>query len=100
MVEKITVPARPGLDDVYVYFDDIGPGAGRVILVCWDMAYTGYWGAMGDRTVREFFDGCGEDYLMGNLLGRHYKAGVVDRSYLQRIVSAVKNHLKEMKEAA
>ncbi len=33
---------------------------------------------------------------MGNLLGRHYKASAVDRSYLKRIVDAVKSHLKEL----
>lgn len=96
MLEKILVPASPGLDPVYVYFDDISAGVGRVILVCWDMAYTGYWGAMGDRTIRQFFEACGADYLMGNMLGRHYKAAKIDLSNLERVVNAVKNHLNKL----
>ena len=100
MVEKITVPARPGLDPVYAYFDDIEKGQGRVILVCWDMAYTAYWGAMGTLTVKEFFAQCGVDYLIGNMHGRHYKRGAVDISYLTRIVSAVHQHLNIKEQAA
>lgn len=100
MTEKITTPARKGLDPVYAYFDDIGPGQGRVILVCWDMAYTAYWGAIGERTVKEFFAGCGVDYIMGNLMGRHYKQGAVDQGYLKKIVQSVHDHLNEKAEAA
>lgn len=93
MPEKITVPASKGLDPVYAYFDDIGDGQGRVILVCWDMAYTAYWGAMGNRTIKQFFAECGTDYIENNMQGRHYKRGSVDNSYLSRIIKAVHQHL-------
>lgn len=92
-IEKIIVPAQPGLDPVYIYFEDIDKGAGRVVLICWDMAYTAYWGAMGDRKIKEFFSGCGSDYIMGNLLGRHYKQSAVDIKYMKRIVEAAQRHL-------
>lgn len=100
MIEKITIPASKGLDPVSAYFDDIGAGQGRIILVCWDMAYTAYWGAMGDRTVKQFFAECGVDYLMNNMHGRHYKRGAVDNQYLTRIVTAVHNHLHTKELAA
>lgn len=99
-IEKITVPARPGLDPVYAYFENMEKGSGRVILVCWDMAYTAYWGAIGDNTIQEFFAGCGVDYIMGNLSGRHYKQGAIDQKYLKRIVQSVHDHLNENRGAA
>lgn len=100
MIERVSVPARPGLDEVSAYFEDLGGGAGRVILVCWDMAYTAYWGAMGDRTVKQFFAGCGVDYITGRMSGRHYKQGKIDQHNLDRVVKAVHDHLNLKQEAA
>lgn len=100
MIEKVSVPAKPGLDEVSAYFEDLGEGAGRVILVCWDMAYTAYWGAMGDRTVKQFFAECGVDYITARINGRHYKAGKVDQIYLERVVKSVHDHLNAKQEAA
>lgn len=94
-IEKITVPAQPGLDPVFVFFDNIAPGAGRVIIVCWDMAWTGYWGAIGkDRTIQQFFLDGGADYLMGNISqGKFYKRGVIAENYLKKIINSVKAHM-------
>ncbi len=98
MTEKITIPAQPGLDGVFAYFDDIAKGEGRVILVCWDMAYTAYWGAMGDRTVKQFFIGCDVDYIASRMSGRHYKRGIVDQKYLEKIINATLTHLKYLED--
>ena len=94
MVEKITVPAIQGLDPVYAYFDDIAAGEGRVILICWDMAYTAYWGAIGNCTVKEFFSGCGADYIAGRMSGRHYKNGKIDQKNIEKVIQSVLDFLK------
>lgn len=99
-LEKITIPARPGLDPVTAYFDDMAPGEGRVVLVCYDLAIQAYWGAMGDCTVKEFFAKCGPDYICNRMGGRHYKAGKVYQSYMQKIVTAVHQHLNQKEAAA
>lgn len=100
MMEKITVPAQQGLDPVYAYFDNIGEGSGRVVLICWDMAYTAYWGAIGNKTVQQFFAGCGVDYIAARMHGRHYKRGATDIKYLEKIVRAVHDHMNLVEEKA
>lgn len=99
-IEKITVPAQPGLDPVFVYFEDMDNGQGRVVLICWDMAWTAYWGAMGDRTIKQFFTEAGVDYIVGNLHGQFYKRGAVAQKYMEKIVRAVHSHLQAQKVAA
>ncbi len=87
-VETIIAPA---LDPVRVMFFDEGPGAGRVIVECYGDAWAAYWGAMGDRTVRRFFQTSPTDYIASKFArSDELETRMV---YINRIVAAIQAHL-------
>jgi hypothetical protein len=79
------------LDPILVIFRDIHLGAGEVFIRCYGAAWTSYWGAMGNRTVRQFVASCDADYLVNNLVNRGLASKELkrERDYLHRIVEAV-----------
>lgn len=97
MIEKIKVPAQPGLDPVYVYLEDLGPSEGRVTLICYATAWTAWWGGIGkDSTIKEFFLNCGVDYLHGNFgRGDEYKRGKRELGYLKKVIQAAQDHISK-----
>jgi hypothetical protein len=84
------------LDPIRVIIQNERPGVGRIIIQCYKNAWTGYWGAMGSRTVEQFFAACDASYLVGNLLGQ-FKVKKADEAYLLRIVEAVCQAMKGIK---
>jgi len=96
-IEKITVPAKPGLDPVYVYLEDLGPSEGRVTLICYATAWTSWWGGIGkDRLIKDFFIDVGVDYLHSNFgRGNEYKRDQRSLAYLRRVIQSVHDHLRE-----
>ena len=78
------------LDPIRVITENIEPGKGRIIIVCYDSSWVGYWGAMGGRTVEEFFLSCDAGYLSSNLgcssVLSHSKSNAV---YLVRVIVVV-----------
>lgn len=57
-VESSAVTLRifdaPGLDPITVVLRDFRSGSGEMIVACYGLAWVGYWGAIGERTLREF----------------------------------------------
>jgi len=95
-VEMLLIEDLPRLDPVRVVLENFEPGKGRIIIVCFDAAWVGYWGAMGGRSVQDFFVGCDAGYLASNLLS----AGSLSRAkrhetYLVRIIATVQEALRE-----
>lgn len=96
----LLIEGSDALDPIRVILEDLEPGRGRMIIVCWDAAWTGYWGAMGDRTIAKFVADCDEEYLAGNFMSasglsraRHHRA------YLIRILRAIRAALRERQKA-
>lgn len=88
----LTIHDAPKLDPITVVLQDIGPGAGRLIVECYGEAWSAYWGGMGDATLSEFVRDCGPDYITDKLVRpRMLKR---DEAYLQRIVDAVQLALR------
>ncbi len=85
-VEAFEIPSQPGLDSIRVIFQDAGPGRGRVIIECFGKAWGTYWGAMGNRTIKEFIKSCDADYLARNLCPA---LKLREEAYLKRIVTAI-----------
>ncbi len=57
------------LDPVTAFLQDFEPGRGQLTLVCWERAWTYFWGAMGDgSTVAEFVGRASTRYLVGKLM--------------------------------
>ena len=95
-VERIEITDLPRLDPIRVYLEDCAPGRGRITISCYDRAWVGYWGAMGSRTIRQFFNDCDADYLSGNMIsGSGLSQSENNRRYLIRVVQAVKDALRE-----
>lgn len=83
------------LDPVRIICENFEPGKGRIILVCYDTAWVGYWGNMSDRTVEKFFIDCDADYLASNLgCSGHLQSGPEHRAYLQRVIRAAQETLR------
>lgn len=66
-VTKLMLTDLQKLDPVKVIIDDIDNGKGSIIITCFGKAWTAYWPAMGDRSVRQFFIDADNEYLAGNL---------------------------------
>ena len=83
------------LDPVRIITENFEPGKGRIILVCYDTAWVGYWGAMGGKTVEEFFMSCDAEYLAGNMgCSGHLRSGDRHRAYLVSVIEAAKEALR------
>jgi hypothetical protein len=68
-VDKISISGIPNQDTINVYLEDFGPGQGRIVIEQFGDAWSYYWGAMGKRTMLQFFEECDDDYLIQKLTG-------------------------------
>lgn len=83
-----------GLDAIHVYWRDIGPAQGSVVIECWGCAWACYWGGMPASTVREFFARADVHYLVTKLgITPLLKCRKRDNEYLARIVTAIRQHI-------
>ena len=55
------------LDPVDVMFEDHSPGRGWVTIRCFGEAWSNFWPAVGDQTIKQFFLSAGDDYLANKL---------------------------------
>lgn len=66
-IRQFTLSEIKGFDPITVVLEDTGPSAGRIILRCYNQAWTAYWSGMGNRTIAEFFASCDKHYLVQRL---------------------------------
>lgn len=84
------IPDADGLDSIRFMLQDVGPGAGRLLVECYGEAWATYWGGMGQRTIREFLSTCsGVDYVVNCLLSPRKNRSKATEVYLSKIVAAV-----------
>ena len=88
----------PGLDPIDVFIINYAPGKGRMIIRCWDRAWTCAWFAMSATTIEQFFVKADCDYIISNLVyglhGLRKDAKKSDEKYLHKIVGAVQAALR------
>lgn len=90
------IMASNHLDPVRVITENIEPGKGRIIIVCYDAAWVGDWGAMSGDTIEQFFMRCSAEYLAGNMgSASGLRAGPKNRAYLVRVITAVQAALRQ-----
>lgn len=85
--ERVTIlrlTEVPGLDPIRVTLDDIGPGQGRINIECCGEAWASYWGGMGKQGIAEFFVGCDNSYLVGNLAAHIDRTVFSGKQFTQR----------------
>lgn len=94
-VEALRILDAPALDPITVFLQDFGPGRGRITVECYGEVWTTYWGAMGDKTIRQFVCAVGAYYLYANLIGPggQRKMDKREQAYVWRIVGAVQEAL-------
>ncbi len=52
------------LDPVTVFLEDFSDGVGRITILCYGQAWSGFWGAMGENnTIVDFVLSCDEHYI-------------------------------------
>lgn len=93
-VQGFEIPPNDALDRIQVFLVEYGAGKGAITVACCGNAWTAYFGAMCDKTIREFVSSCGVEYLVNQIL-RQRKRG---REYLALILIAVKAELEVRKE--
>ncbi|OEZ92157.1 hypothetical protein JAB9_47230 [Janthinobacterium sp. HH107] len=98
-VQQLLITGASGLDPIRVLIEDLESGKGLLTVCCfhnaWAMAFTGYWGAMSDRTLMQFLVDCDPDYIAGNLEWSLAKTRKQTK-YLTRIVVAMQAALREL----
>jgi hypothetical protein len=95
-IDVLDVPSTPSLDRIEVFWRNYQLGKGSVTLTCYGSAWTAYFGAMGERTIQQFFAEAGTDYLTNKLgISPQLKQRKQDGDYLMRIINAVKSRLAQ-----
>lgn len=90
------IQAQAGLDPITIFWQDWAPGRGAVTITCYGSAWTCYFGAMSDRTIRQFFAEADSDYLVKKLKDAQWQKQTRGHAYyLTRVVDAVKKGLRE-----
>jgi hypothetical protein len=94
--ECFTVYNAGALDPVLVILQDFGAGRGRLTLECYGRAWSAYWGAMGDDSLRDFLLNVSPEYIVTNLLrplDLSQRRRATEEKYLTRIVRAARTGL-------
>lgn len=96
VVTAIELSGMQALDPVNVYWENFESGRGRVTITCYGEAWTAYWGATGKQQLQDFFLSADDEYLSDRLQGAQFqKRTPGHKTYLKRIIRAVKESLKE-----
>ena len=102
-VQQLLITGAAGLDPIRVLIEDLEPGKGLLTVCCfhdaWAMAFTGYWGAMSGRTLKQFLVDCDPDYIASNLEWSLPKTRKQTK-YLTRIVVAMQAALRALAPSA
>lgn len=93
-VKALAIYDAPKLDAVHVVMYDLGPGVGRLIVECYGEAWSGFWGAMGERSIEQFVLSCTADYLAGRMWPAGQRRTNRGEAYLLRIIEAVQDGLR------
>ena len=93
-IKAIYIKDAEGLDPITVYIENYELGRGQITIACYTTAWTGFCGAMSNRTVEKFFIDCNSDYLAGNLMSSNCMLrNEENETYLIKVIDAVKSAL-------
>lgn len=93
-VELLVIPHSDELDEVRVYFDNVGEGKGYVAITCYGTAWCAYFGGMGSDTIQTFVQRAGPDYLCDKLTDYNFqKLTKRHEKWLEKVIVAVKARL-------
>lgn len=81
------------VDPILVVLQDFG-GKGRITIECYGLAWSTWFGALGDYNLRRFLAGCDADYLANRMWPAKQRRTKHDYAYLVRIVDDVLTAIK------
>jgi len=94
MMKVTRIDSKDGLDPITVFWQDFGVGQGSVTILCYDMAWTAWFGGMGGRSIEQFFTESDTDYTVTKLFYAQFlKNTAGHKKYLTRIVEAIKKEI-------
>lgn len=82
-------------DPVTIHMIDHGDGRGSITVACYDMAWTAYFGAMGERTIEQFVEQASTGYLVNKLTGQFNQRLKRVEKYREQIVMTIQAALRE-----
>jgi hypothetical protein len=98
-MEKVVIEKllpQTGLDAITVFWQDFERGHGAVTILCYDSAWTTYFGGLGERKVRDLFRSADVSYLVNRFVSSQWlKQTKSHERYLTKIVEAVQLCTKE-----
>ena len=87
--EGPTPLGRGTLDPITVILRDFG-GSGQIIVECYGSAWSHWFGAIGDKSLKRFLAGCNPGYLADKLLSNTAQPfNQRTQSWVERIVFAI-----------
>jgi hypothetical protein len=94
-VQAETIEGGGEFDSINVFWCDISKGVGSITVTSWGNAWTAYFGATGDRTIKDFVRDADVDYLvtkmgMSQVIAHNKK----NDKYLGKIIGRVKESLE------
>lgn len=93
-VQAFTIFDAPRLDPITVVLQDVGPGCGRLLVECYGCAWSGYWGAMGNRDIMGFLSDCSPGYIADRMHPNDRRMTKREAAYMERIINAVHSALR------
>ncbi|MEI9534873.1 hypothetical protein [Moellerella wisconsensis] len=68
-VLSLEISELRNFDPIRIVTENYELGRGRITITCEGKAWTSAWFAMSDRSIKQFFCDCGNDYLIHNMAG-------------------------------
>lgn len=66
--ETYNLTELDGLDPVTAYVTNYEAGKGKIVVTCFNKAWSAYWGGMSGMSLQNFFLSCDNDYILGYFL--------------------------------
>lgn len=102
-VSYLTITGAHNLDPIYVTLHDLEPRKGRITFACWDKAWVGYWGGMGDQTIGQFFSSMNSEYIANCVCGQMphtvVDAESIEAAGKERVAKLLADHEIDQDEA-
>lgn len=92
--ECFLIEAQQGLDPITVVLQDLGPNQGKIIVECYGLSWSTFWGGMSGKTVRDFVAASDSFYLASRFWRVGQRRTKQSEQYLERICKAVIQAMK------
>lgn len=89
-VDAFEILDYPRLDPVRVILQDIRPGAGRITVECYGLAFASAFTSIGDRTIQKFVAGCTVPYLIEKMVPSDVRWPKHMREHIAQIITAAR----------